>query len=358
MWRSSRCCSPRCRPRSVWPWSSCTSRGSTTRCTRCCARATWPSVSPTPTRPRQSWCRRRGGATSACAARSTRRERSPSGARASRRSRGRRRSSFSSTRTRGRARNSRGSFWESDDRANLPRRMGIFRSVTVFTLLFVLKSLSKIFYTHDFAFIGPTPRDPWKSIRLVAFLNHTSLFEPVFLGAVPNRFIWRLAAHGVVPAADKTTDRPLVGLIFRFVAHHVIAITRQRDDTWFQVLRKIDPDSMVVLAPAGRMKRETGLDLHGNPMTVRGGIADILHAVKDGRFLIAYSGGLHHVQIPGKVPRLFKTVRLRVENVDIAGYINAMMARGGAEQFKRNVIKDLEERRDQYCPEERPAKVA
>jgi hypothetical protein len=236
--------------------------------------------------------------------------------------------------------------------------VGFLRSVFIFTLLVSLKFLSKLFYRHDFAWVGETPEDPWANVRLVAFLNHTSLFEPVFLGAVPNRFIWRLAAHGVVPAADKTTDRPLVGLIFRFVAHHVIAITRQRDDTWFQVLRKIDPDSMVVLAPEGRMKRETGFDLHGNRMTVRGGIADVLHAVKEGRFLIAYSGGLHHVQIPGKVPNVFKTVRLRVENVDIAGYIDEMMKQGGEEQFKRNVIKDLEARRDQYCPEERPAKVA
>lgn len=230
--------------------------------------------------------------------------------------------------------------------------MAIFRSIIVFTLLLVLKYLSKIFYTHDFAFIGPTPRDPWKSIRLVAFLNHTSLFEPVFLGGVPNRFIWRIAAHGVVPAADKTTDRPLVGLIFRFVAHHVIAVTRERDHTWFEVLQKIDPRSMVVIAPEGRMKRETGLDLHGNPMTVRGGIADILLAIGEGRMLLAYSGGLHHVQIPGKVPRLFKTVRMRIENLEIAGYIAEQMAKGGAEQFKRNVMRDLDQRRDENAPEE------
>lgn len=234
----------------------------------------------------------------------------------------------------------------------------MLRSAIVFTLLVSLKYLSRFFYRYDFAWVGETPPDPWANLRLVAFLNHTSLFEPVFLGAVPNRFIWRLAAHGVVPAADKTTDRPLVGLIFKFVAHHVIAITRQRDDTWFQVLSKIDPDSMVVIAPEGRMKRANGLDLHGNPMTVRGGIADILHAVKQGRMLIAYSGGLHHVQVPGRVPRIFKTVRLRVENVDIAEYIAEMLRRGGEEQFKRNVIKDLEWRRDHYAPEERPAKVA
>ena len=219
-------------------------------------------------------------------------------------------------------------------------------------MLIGLKLVSRIFYRFDFQFIGPTPPDPWANLRLVAFLNHTSLFEPIFLGAVPNRFIWRLAAHGVVPAADKTTDRPLVGMVFKFVAHHVIAITRQRDDTWFQVLSRIDPDSMVVIAPEGRMKRENGLDLNGRPMSVRGGIADILHAVKEGRMLLAYSGGLHHVQIPGKMPRPFKMVRMRVENLDIAEYIAEITRRGGEEDFKKNVMKDLDARRDNYAPEE------
>ena len=155
-----------------------------------------------------------------------------------------------------------------------------------------------------------------------------------------------------MPAADKTTDRPLVGLIFRFVAHHVVAVTRERDHTWFEVLNKIDPRSMVVIAPEGRMKRENGLDLYGNPMSVRGGIADILLAVREGRMLLAYSGGLHHVQIPGRVPRIFKTVRMRIENLEIADYIEAQMAKGGPEQFKRNVMRDLDGRRDAYAPED------
>ena len=237
--------------------------------------------------------------------------------------------------------------------------MGTLRSALVFTVLSLLKYVSKLFYRYDFAFIGPTPSNPWADIRLVVFLNHTSLFEPIFLGVVPNSFIWRLAAHGVVPAADKTTDRPLVGMVFKFVAHHVIAITRQRDDTWFQVLQKIDPDSMVVIAPEGRMKRANGLDLHGKPMTVRGGVADILQAVKSGRMLIAYSGGLHHVQIPGQMPRPFKTVALRVENLDIAEYIADMLARGGEGDFKKTVMKDLDTRRDSLAPEERKhARVA
>ena len=160
--------------------------------------------------------------------------------------------------------------------------MTLLRSAIVFTLLSSLKILSRIFYRHDWAFVGETPPDPWEGMRLVVFLNHTSLFEPVFLGVPPASFIWRLAAHGVVPAADKTTDRPLVGMVFRFIAHQVIPITRQRDDTWAQVLSTIEPNSMVVIAPEGRMKRANGLDLHGNPMTVRGGVADILHVAEAG----------------------------------------------------------------------------
>ena len=230
--------------------------------------------------------------------------------------------------------------------------MTLIRSVIVFSLLSALKWLSKIFYRHDFAFIGPTPADPWADIRLVVFLNHTSLFEPVFLGGVPERFIWRLAAHGVVPAADKTTCRPLVGLVFKFVAHRVIPITRERDETWFKVLSSIDPNSMVVIAPEGRMKRANGLDLQGKPMTVRGGIADILQAVKQGRMLLAYSGGLHHVQVPGHLPRIFRTVRMRIENIEIADYIAEITRAGGADDFKKSVMRDLDRRRDEYSPEE------
>src|SRR5258705_13785708 len=191
----------------------------------------------------------------------------------------------------------------------------------VCSMLLTLKYVSRIFYRYDVAWVGDVLPRPWHQIRLVAFLNHTSLFEPVFLGGVPNSFVWRLAAHGVVPAADKTTGRPLVGMIFKFVAHHVVAITRERDHTWFQLLNKIDPHSMVIILPEGRMKRGNGLDLHGNPMSVRGGIADILLAMKQGRMLIAYSGGLHHVQFPGCFPSIFIIFPLRLHNVNIVAYV-------------------------------------
>jgi hypothetical protein len=109
---------------------------------------------------------------------------------------------------------------------------------------------------------------------------------------------------------------------------------------------------MVIIAPEGRMKRANGLDLQGNPMTVRGGIADIMMAMKEGRTLFAYSGGLHHVQVPGHMPNVFKTVRMRIEVVEMADYIAEIMKRGGPDDFKKNVRLDLDRRRDFYAPEE------
>ena len=92
-------------------------------------------------------------------------------------------------------------------------------------------------------------------------------------GGVPLRFLRRLAAKGVIPAADITLRRPVVGRFFRFVAKDVVSVSRRRDATWEDVLRRVGPDSLLVLAPEGRMKRANGLDKDGRPMTVRGGIA-------------------------------------------------------------------------------------
>jgi 1-acyl-sn-glycerol-3-phosphate acyltransferase len=224
------------------------------------------------------------------------------------------------------------------------------RSLLVFFILMWIKVVSRIFFRHDMKFIGEVLEDPWSNVKLVVFLNHTSLFEPIFLGGpVPASFAWRVARHGVIPAADKTIKRPVVGALFRFVAHKVVSISRERDHTWYQVLQKIDPRSMVVILPEGRMKRANGLDVRGNPMTVRGGVSDILDAIPEGRMLIAYSGGLHHVQVPGHAPRAFKRIRMRLEVLEIAEY-REKLSSAGAEDFKRAVIRDLESRRDRYCP--------
>jgi hypothetical protein len=227
------------------------------------------------------------------------------------------------------------------------------RAYLVFLILLGVKMTSRIFYRVEMEWVGDPPPDRWRHHRIVALLNHTSLYEPIFVGGVPSSFLWRLARHGVAPIASKTADRAVVGRFFGLLAQNVISISRERDETWSELLRRIDPDAMVAILPEGRMKRATGLDSEGRPMTVRGGIADILASIGEGRMLLAYSGGLHHVQAPGeKNPRVFQKVRMRLELVDIGTYREQRMAVYGPSGFKKAVAEDLERRRDLYCPVE------
>ena len=227
------------------------------------------------------------------------------------------------------------------------------RKYLVFLVLSTARLISKLFWFRETTWIGDLPAgDRWRGIRILCFLNHTSLFEWLFIAMAPPRFLWRVACHGVVPAAEKTTRRPIVGQFFKLIGAHVVSISRERDHTWREVLARIDPDSMVVILPEGRMKRSNGLDSKGQPMTVRGGIADILEAIPDGPMLIAYSGGLHHVQAPGeKLPRLFRTIKMNFELVDIATYRAERFREAPTPAgFKRAVVDDLERRRDLHCP--------
>lgn len=226
------------------------------------------------------------------------------------------------------------------------------QSYVAYALLRTIKFLSSTFYTLLSDWVGDPPPDRWEEIRLVVFLNHTSLFEPLFAAVCPNSFLRRIAWHGVIPAADKTIRRPIVGKLFRFVARHVVSITRERDHTWHAVLERIGENSMVIILPEGRMMRRNGLDSHGRPMTVRGGITDILVELKQGRCLIAYSGGLHHVQAPGEWRiGVFKTIRLRLELVELSAYLQNLEAGSlSHEELKRRVRDDLEQRRELHCP--------
>lgn len=225
------------------------------------------------------------------------------------------------------------------------------RKYVVFLLLFAIKLASRALFRVRLVWIRDEP-DPWSHLRVLALLNHTSLFEPIFAALAPNRLLWQIAAHGVVPVAKKTMDRPFVGGFFRFVAHRVIPITRERDETWESVLERIhDPRALIVILPEGRMMRPTGLDRHGRPMTVRGGIADLIGAVERGRMLIGYSKGLHHIHAPGeRVPRLFRRAELCCETLDIPEYRDRLLGEAGRIGFKKAVVDDLTRRRDEYCP--------
>jgi hypothetical protein len=225
-----------------------------------------------------------------------------------------------------------------------------WRQYLSYLVLLGAKALSRAFFRVEVCWVGEPVDDPWEDVRVVALLNHTSLYEWLFVAVPPNRFLRRLATRGLLPSAAKTMRRPLVGTFFHFLAGNVISVSRERDHTWQQVLGSIGHDTMVLLAPEGRMKRASGLDLDGRPMTVRGGIADILQLVGKGRMLLGYSGGLHHVQVPGQiVPRLFRTISLRLELVDIEAYCRSFWERPGSEGLRRAIKTDLERRRDLHC---------
>lgn len=223
-----------------------------------------------------------------------------------------------------------------------------------FLILAAVKALSRLFFRFDSGWVAPhgekARRPPeWDEVRVAILLNHTSLFEPIFLGLAPASFLWAVARHGLLPGADSTLDRPLVGRFFKTLAPDVVALTRTRDQTWRDFLSRLGPRTLVIMAPEGRMKRSSGLDKRGQPMTVRGGIADVLDGVVAGRMLIVYSGGLHHVHAPGDTfPRLFKTVRARLELVDIPSYKKELGC--GRAGFAERVIADLEGRRARHCP--------
>lgn len=231
------------------------------------------------------------------------------------------------------------------------------RNYVTYLLLLTIKYLSRLLFRFEQGWVGGPPgRAWWQDVSICAILHHTSLYELILAGTVPNAFLWRIATKGVVPVADKTLKRRLVGPLFKLVAGHVVSITRRRDDSWTEVLEKVSGDVMMVILPEGRMMRANGLDASGQPMTVRGGIADLLDAIPSGHMMLAYSGGLHHVQVPGeRFPRLFRTVRINFELVPVAAYREQMEHGTQRREFRANVIADLERRRDLYCPTDQNA---
>ena len=228
--------------------------------------------------------------------------------------------------------------------------MGRFFS---YLMLTSVKYLSSVFYRYDVNWLNTSKNNvDWDNIRLIVFLNHTSLYEPIFVRVAPNRFLWQISRNLVVPGADITMNRPLVGRFFKFLLPGLVSITRKKDFSWRYFLEKISPKSIVAILPEGRMKRKDGLDKHGKPMTVRGGIADILEGLDHGKALFVYSGGLHHIQAPGdKLPKLFKKVKVNLELLPISSYkkslINSPLC-----NFKRNLMEDLNKRLNTLIPKE------
>jgi hypothetical protein len=223
------------------------------------------------------------------------------------------------------------------------------RRLTAFFLLSFVKIFSSIFYRGQFVWISPTPNDPWRKARLIVFLNHTSLFEPLFLQHLTFSYLWHLSAHLNVPGADVTLDRPIVGLFWKLMIPGIASITRRKDNSWTNYMSSIRHDSMIVIAAEGRMKRLDGKDKFGKPMTVRGGVADIIESLDQGGMILCLSGGLHHVQAPGQhFPRLFKTIKLNMVYIDIGSYKSKFSE--NLRERKIQIVQDLQARLEKDCP--------
>jgi len=221
----------------------------------------------------------------------------------------------------------------------------MFRLFSFFVLSGV-KYLSSVFYRFDVTWLSKQSAVNWKEVKLIVFLNHTSLFEPIFIRVAPNSFIWRLSRNLVVPGADVTLNRPIVGRFFKTIVPGAVSISRKRDSSWNRFMEKITPQSVVAILPEGRMKRKNGLDKHGKPMSVRGGVADILHNMNEGNALFVYSGGLHHIQSPGQIlPKIFKQVKVNLELINIEQYKQLIKAKSSTlKEFRRNLVEDLEQK--------------
>ena len=205
-----------------------------------------------------------------------------------------------------------------------------------------------LFYRFKIDWLSPQYKQQWQEVNFIIFLNHTSLFEPLFIRLAPYSFLWRLANNLIVPGADITLARPITGKIYRTLVPGCIPITRKKDSSWQYFLDQVSNDKVNAILPEGRMKRRSGLDKEGQPMDARGGVVDMLQRLDKGKILFVYSGGLHHIQAPGdRLPRLFKTISANMEIVDLASYKNQFSHDGS--EFKAEVLNDINQRINS-CP--------
>lgn len=220
--------------------------------------------------------------------------------------------------------------------------------VARFAFFVAVKLFTRLFYRFEVAYVGSFEPRHWPALRLALLLNHTSLWEPLLTGVLPIGYLWRLSHRGIFPVADITMTRPLARGILGFLAPKVVAISRKRDETWQRFLAAVAVNDTMIFLPEGRMKRPDGKDKFGKAMTIRRGIADVLAGLGDGPLIFVYSGGLSHVAPPGRrLPRVFKTIRVRFESTTIAAYVAEMAAQGGT--LEQALVADLSARRDRYC---------
>jgi hypothetical protein len=214
-------------------------------------------------------------------------------------------------------------------------------------IMYSIKIFTSIFYKVELKWLSGSPSETWdnEKLKAIIFFNHTSLYEMIFIAAIPYHFLWKFCQRMVAPGADKTLNRPLVGKFWKIMIPQIITISRRRDHTWAKFKSMIDGDSIVTIAAEGRMKRPNGLDVFGKRMTVKGGNIDIINMIDSGKMIFAYSGGLHHVQAPGQtIPKLFKRIKLNIEVVDIVEFKAKF-------ENRKQMLAELQKRLETNCPE-------
>ena len=216
-----------------------------------------------------------------------------------------------------------------------------------FGILCFFKSLRYIFYPTSVTWVGK--KSNWENVRLLILLNHTSLFEFIYTGVIPFKYLWKMSKHLTFPVADVTYNRKFAGRFYRLLAPSVNCLSRKKDHSWKTFLEKITKKSIMIFPPEGRMKRRNGLDKDGKQFRVRGGSSDILPHFIGSKLLLIYSGGLHHVFAPGdKYPKIFKKLHVAIEEVDIESYCKDFMNKNGVLD-KIRVCQDLDRRRELHC---------
>lgn len=229
-------------------------------------------------------------------------------------------------------------------------RANRFAQCFSFTVMSTVKAISFLFYRFEIKWLSKKKFEALDDVKLIVLLNHTSLFEALFVRLAPFRFLWKIARHLLIPIADITASRPVVGKFFNALVPGFVPISRKRDESWDNFLKRVNDDAIVAILPEGRMRRHDGNDKHGNPMTVRTGVADIIEELDDGKVLFIYSGGMHHVQIPGQtLPKLFKKIKVNMEMVDINDYKD-ILHHPEKKTRKAKIVKDIQKRLEDFTP--------
>lgn len=234
--------------------------------------------------------------------------------------------------------------------------MRVVMKLISFMFLAFVKIFSYIFYRGKPVWLSNEKEESMKDVKLMVLLNHTSLFEPLFIRFAPWHLVWMFANKLVVPGADITMKRPMAGRILKALMPGCIPISRKNDHSWLHFLSHVNTQSITCILPEGRMKRRNGLDKFGRKMTVRGGVADILECLDEGKILFVYSGGLHHIQAPGdKMPSLFKTLQANLELVNIDDYKQQLLQKRNdlmeqQREFRKSVIEDMNRRLEERVP--------